>query len=46
MFSSTYNGEFEDVKAVHDGLGAPLLYCTLASTVTCHDSIAELGRAG
>ena len=21
MFSSTYNGEYEDVKAVHDGVG-------------------------
>ncbi len=24
MFSSTYNGEYEDVKAVHDGVGEPL----------------------
>jgi len=24
MFSSTYNGEYEDVKAVHDGVGEPV----------------------
>jgi hypothetical protein len=45
MFSSTYNGEFEDVKAVHDGVGefqTLPAHCTAAcKSVSIQGSVQE-----
>ena len=42
MFSSTYNGEYEDVKAVHDGVGdARSPVSTAAYRVLCEQALAQ-----